>query len=239
MKKVIHWKFTLILLIVGFMIAVQYNSTKSPEERDTRDIWAIRQELSTEKQLHSDMLSEIRELDKTILTYKSLSDENTGKALTETVDKLYRQAGMTDIEGPGIIIEVRPSAESVAYGTPVTGISPDLLTRFVNEVNHFKGFTLEIDGKRFTTLSSIRDINGITTVNGLNVSTPPFSMKIISSSSKDNEKMYNYLASSPIHDDFYLDNLLIDIRIPESEVEIRGFPERFDNQFLEELPKGE
>ena len=31
------------------------------------------------------------------------------KRLTETVDKLHRQAGMTDIEGPGIIIEVRPS----------------------------------------------------------------------------------------------------------------------------------
>ena len=53
--------------------------------------------------IHSELLSEIRELDKTILTYKSLNDENTGKALTETVDKLYQQAGMTDIEGPGII----------------------------------------------------------------------------------------------------------------------------------------
>ena len=35
MRKTIHWKFTLILLIVGFMIAVQYNSMKNPEERDT------------------------------------------------------------------------------------------------------------------------------------------------------------------------------------------------------------
>ena len=100
MGKTIHWKFTLILLIVGFMVAVQYNSMKNPEERDTRDIWAIRQELSAEKQYHSELLSEIRELDKTISTYKSLNDENTGKALSETVDKLYRQAGMTDIRDP-------------------------------------------------------------------------------------------------------------------------------------------
>ena len=137
MKKTIHWKFTLILLLVGFMTAVQYNSMKSPEERDTRDIWAIRQDLATEKQIHSELLSEIRELDKTILTYKSLNDENTGRALTQTVDKLYRQAGVTDVEGPGIIIKVRPSAESMAFGIPITGISPDLLTRFVNEVESF------------------------------------------------------------------------------------------------------
>ncbi|WP_342509292.1 DUF881 domain-containing protein [Sporosarcina sp. FSL K6-2383] len=239
MKKVIHWRFTLILLIVGFMIAVQYSSMKSPEERDTRDIWTIRNELSTEKQLHSELLSEIRELDRTIYTYKSLNDENTGKALTETVDNLYRQAGMTDVEGPGILIEVRPSAESIAYGMPIQDISPDLLTRFVNEVSRYKGFTLEIDGKRFTTLSSIRDINSVTTVNGLNVSTPPFSIKIISPSQKETEKMYNYLAASPIHDDFYLDNLLLDIGKPIAQMEIRGFSEKFDNQFLKELPKGE
>ena len=58
------------------------------------------------------------------------------------MDKLYQQAGMTDIEGPGIIIKVRPSAESVAFGIPITGISPDLLTRFVNELNRFKGHYL-------------------------------------------------------------------------------------------------
>ena len=75
------------------------------------------------------------------------------------------------------------------------------------KLNRFKGFILEIDGKRFTILSSIRDINGMTTVNGLNVSTPPFTMKIISPTIADSEKLYNYLAASAIHDDFYLDNL--------------------------------
>ena len=125
------------------------------------------------------------------------------------MDKLYRQAGVTDVEGPGIIIKVRPSAESVAIGVPIKGISPDLLTRFVNELNRFKGLIFEIDGKRYTMLSSIRDINGMTTVNGLNVSTPPFSMKIITPSFTDSEKLYNYLEASAIHDDFYLDDLIL------------------------------
>ena len=49
-KSEYNWKFAIVLLIVGFMIAIQYNTMKSPEERDTRDIWAIRHELSTEKQ---------------------------------------------------------------------------------------------------------------------------------------------------------------------------------------------
>lgn len=239
MRNPIKWKFTIVLLIIGLMVAVQYNTVKSPEERDTRDIWAIRHELATEMQIHSELLSEIRELDKTIHTYDSLEEKNPEKALTETVDNLYKQAGMTDLEGTGIVIEVRPSTESIAYGIPITGISPDLLTRFVNDLNRFKGIFLEIDGKRFTTLSSIRDINGKTTVNGLNVSTPPFKMKIITQNFADSEKLYNYLSSSSIHDDFYLDNLTLSIGKPNKAVEMRSWDEKFENLYLKEVPKGE
>lgn len=239
MVNPIKWKFTFVLLIIGLMIAVQYNTVKSPEVRDTRDIWAIRNELATEKNLHSELLSEIRELDSTIHTYESLEDKNTGKVLTETVDKLYQQAGMTDLSGPGIVIKVEPSMESIAYGIPISGISPELLTRFVNDLNGFKGNYLEVDGKRFTTLSSIRDINGITSVNGLNLSTPPFEMKIITQSFSDGEKLYNYLLASSIHDDFYLDNLILEIGKPKNDVKIRGWHEKFENIYLNELPKGE
>lgn len=232
-------KFTIVLLIVGFMIAIQYNTVQKPAERDTRDMWAIRHELATEKKLHSQLLSEIRALDETIRTYESLDDENTGKALTETVEKLYEQAGMTNIKGPGLVIKVEPSPESIAVGTPITGISPELLTRFVNEINRVNWRAFEIDGKRYTTLSSIRDINGFTTVNGLNVSVPPFTIKIITDTFSDSEKIYNTLLASSIHDDFYLDDLSLQVGNPTMNVEIRGWKERFNNTYLNELPKGE
>ena len=101
MKKAINWKFTIVLLLIGFMISVQYNTLKHPKERDTRDIWAIRQELAEEKKLHSELLTEIRELDRTISSYRSLSESSTGQALKDTVDKLHKKAGTTDITGPG------------------------------------------------------------------------------------------------------------------------------------------
>ena len=105
------------------MVAVQYNTVKKPEVRDTRDVWAIRQELAAEKKNHSELLSDLSELDKTIDTYEASKEENAGKALLETVDKLYEQVGMTDMEGPGLVIQIRPSAESVAFGLPIEGVS--------------------------------------------------------------------------------------------------------------------
>ncbi|MCG3090187.1 DUF881 domain-containing protein [Sporosarcina cyprini] len=239
MKRSIGWKFSVVLLIIGFMVSIQYNTVKHPEERDTRDIWAIRQELAEEKKTHSELLKEIRELDKTIASYQSMTEKNTGQALADTVDKLRQQAGETDLQGPGLIIEVKPSPESIAYGMPITSISSDLLNRFVNDLNRFKGHDLEIDGKRYTILSSIRDINGMTAVNGLDVATPPFKIKIVTQTKQDCEKLYNYLLASSIHDDFYLENLIMEISEPQEEVAIRGWPEKFENLYLEELPKGE
>lgn len=232
-------KFTAVLLIIGFLVAVQYNTIQKPEERDTRDMWAIRNDLSSEKKLHSELLSEIRSLDETIRTYESLSAENTGSALKETVEKLHDEMGMTDKIGPGIIIEVEPSPESIALGADIEQITPDLLTRFVNELNRVKWSALEIDGKRYTTLSSIRDINGFTTVNGLNVSSPPFTIKVVTDTIEDGEKVYNTLHASTIHDDFYLDNLILKISEPKEQIEVKGWKEEIHNLQLKELRKGE
>lgn len=221
------------------MVAIQYNTVQRPLERDTRDVWAIRNELSNEKKLHSELLNEIRNLDKTISTYKSLNNDNPANALEDTVEDLRGLAGMTDIEGPGLLIEVNPSPESIAIGNEISDISPDLLTRFINELNRVKWRALEIDGKRYTSLSSIRDINGYTTVNGLNVSSPPFIIKVVTDTLEDSEKVSNRLHASLIHDDFYLDDLLLKVSEPKEKVEIKGWKENIHDLFLEELPKGE
>lgn len=232
-------RFTAILLIIGFLVAIQYNTIQKPEVRDTRDMWAIRNELAKEKKYHSELLTEIRKLDETIRTYDSLNAENTGTALKETVDKLHEEMGMIDRSGPGVVIEVEPSPESIATGAQIDQISPDLLTRFVNELNRVKWSALEIDGKRYTALSSIRDINGYTTVNGKNVSTPPFTIKVVTDTMEDSEKVYNTLRASVIHDDFYLDDLLLKMSMPKEYVEIKGYQEPIENLHLKESPKGE
>ena len=59
--------------------------------------------------------------------------------------------------------------ESIAIGQPIDGISPDLLIRLINEINRFKAKAIEVDGKRIIYSSPIRDVNGNTTVNNLEV----------------------------------------------------------------------
>ncbi|MDV6376795.1 DUF881 domain-containing protein [Sporosarcina sp. GW1-11] len=237
MKEKINWKFTMILCIVGFVLALQYNTINTEPARDTRDLWAIRKELSKEKKIHSELLDEIREVDQTLSSYTALTNESTEEVLQNTLDKLYKQAGFMPITGPGFVVEVAPSPESIAFGYELKPVSTELLTWFINVINQHQGNELEIDGKRFTTLSWIRDINGKLTVSGEVISTPPFKIKIVSATLEDSEKLYNHLLSTTIQDEFYLDDLILTISKPTEDVALRGWTGGFENQFLKEQTK--
>lgn len=237
MKRKTHWKFTLILGLVGFVLALQYNSMNSTPTRDTRDLWAIRKELSNEKKSHSDLLQEIRETDQTIASYTASPDASAAEVLQDTLDKLYKQAGFMPSTGPGFVIEVAPSPEGMAFGYELGPVSSELLAWFINVVNQQQGHELEIDGKRFTTLSWIRDINGNLTVSGDIVSTPPFKIKIVSTTMEASEKLYNLLQTTTIQDEFYLDDLILTISEPTDSVTLQGWTGDYENRFLKEQTK--
>ena len=61
-----------ITLIIGFMIAVQFQTVKKPVERDTRDTWQLREALVKEKELQISLVEEIRSNEEKI-------DSNTKK----------------------------------------------------------------------------------------------------------------------------------------------------------------
>ncbi|MER2171088.1 MAG: DUF881 domain-containing protein [Psychrobacillus psychrodurans] len=239
MKKTVYIRFTIILLIVGFMLAVQYNTVQNPETRDTRDIWAIRQELSKETEIHSELLSEVYMLDQTILKYGNMVSESAAFALEDTVVQLKEDIGLVDYTGPGLTIKVEPSLESIALGQPVEGISPDLLIRLINEINRFKAKDIEVDGKRIIYSSPIRDVNGKTTVNNIPVRNAPFMIRIGTSTYDEAQKMYNQLEASTIGDDFYIDNLKLKIGEPEQIISISAYDQPVNNHFLKEVPEGE
>lgn len=234
MRKKIFSRFSVILFIIGLMMAVQYNTINEPDSRDTRDVWEIRQELSKEKQLRSELLSEIGQMDDTLKKYEATSKESPEQALKETVTELRSQAGLTEAKGPGIVVSIEPSPEAIAFGQDIQGISPDLLIRFVNSINSFKNLEISIDGQRLVNTTAIRDINGNTTVNTKPVQTPPFAVKIVAGTMEDTEKLYNYLLSSPLMDDFYIDDLTVTVTEPKDQVVVEAYDGEISNQYLKE-----
>ncbi|GKW44955.1 DUF881 domain-containing protein [Planococcus sp. NCCP-2050] len=233
MKRKIFSRFSIILFVIGLMTAIQYNTINEPDARDTRDVWEIRQELSREKQLHSELLSEVGLLDATLSKYEEISSESPEQALKDTVEELRGLAGLTEMTATGIEVTIEPSAEAVAFGEEIEYIAPDLLIRLVNEINRNNGLYVSVDGNRIVNTTAIRDINGLTTVNAIPIQTPPFKIKIASNSMEDTEKLYNHLLSSRILDDFYIDNLSVEISAPQEQVTIEPYEKELNYRHLQ------
>lgn len=232
MKEKVFSRFTMILFVIGLMTAIQFNTINEPDSRDTRDVWEIRQELSREKQLHSELLSEINILDDTLSKYERASNDSPEQALEETVAVLREEAGLTDLTGPGLRLFIEPSPEAVITGQSIEQVSPELIIRLVNEINRFSGIDLSIAGQRIINTSPIRDINGRTTINGIPIGTPPFEMKVTAETAEDAEKLYNHLKASPILDNFYIDNLLVEVMQPQEEITVEAYEEELKFEHL-------
>ncbi len=84
------------------MIAIQFQTVKKPIERDTRDIWQLREALLKEKELQSNLLTEIRSNEEKLAAYESKRKQSKEQALRDTLQELKTEAGLTDITGPGI-----------------------------------------------------------------------------------------------------------------------------------------
>jgi len=240
MTKEVVTRITIISFIVGLMIAVQYNTVKNPEDaRDTRDIWAIRQELSVEKENHSELLTEIATYNEIIEQYEDDDAENQAILLKNTVEDLKQQVGLSSVNGPGLTLNIEPAAELLQFGYEIEPISPDLLIRLVNEIYRYDGQYIEIDGQRLTHKTSIRDINGVTTVNTVPINDADVSIKIITDTFEKAEKLYGYLYASTFRDDFYLDNLNLTINEAEKNIAIQEYDGQLANDYLVENSEGE
>jgi len=239
LKKNMYTRITIVLFIIGLMIAVQYNTIQQPAERDTRDIWAIREELAEEKQRHSTLLAEIRSLNEVVGRYEQSEKASLQAALDETLNRLKLQAGLTEVTGPGVVMRVEPAQELVEMGYDIQEISPDLLTQLLNALFKNNAASVSIDGNRVVHTTAIRDINGKTTVNSVALSSPPFEIYVGTSSFKEAQKMYNSLQASTFIDSFYLDNFNLVIEEPTEQLTIPAFDQPLTNDYLTEVKKGE
>lgn len=202
------------------MLFVQYNTVQNPSERDTKNIWDIRNELAEEQKKHSRLLSSIQETKEKIYQFSDANDATPEEILHETYKDLQMQSGFLPVNGPGFKMTIKPSVEAVQFGYELEPVQPLLLTRLVNELNRNGAKYIEIGGQRVTFQTAIRDINGRTTVNGRPLGKTDIEIFVISATVEQAQKMYNYVLASSLPDEFYIDNYLLEVEEVEQNISI-------------------
>ncbi|WP_235867429.1 DUF881 domain-containing protein [Priestia abyssalis] len=214
------FQFTFITIVIGFMVAVMFQTTKQPVVRDTRDMWQLREDLKREQELQAAILKEIRTYEDQLRNYEVEQNNSKKAALQQTLAKLQKEAGLTEVKGPGIILTVEPLFDESLIGQEVKSVSPELLKRLVNELNSYEAENVAVANQRIIATSVIRDINGRTKVNDYWLTQLPFKIKVIA---KDAEKLYNRMQVSNAPDEFAVENLKLSISQPLSEVTVPAY----------------
>ncbi|WP_176215209.1 DUF881 domain-containing protein [Cytobacillus gottheilii] len=225
--------FTFITIIVGFMLALQFNTVQEPIVRDTRDTWQLREDLEKEKDIQVQLLREIRSQEDILSQYESEREQSRELALRDTLEELKKEAGLSKIEGFGIILTIEPVYEDLLMGTEVTTLSPDLLKRLLNELNMYDALHVSIGGQRVINTTVIRDINGETKINGYSLNDFPIEIKVIAENRQAAEKLYNRMQVSKSAEEFFIDNLRVKIAKPESAITIPAYEDSIRIRDLE------
>jgi uncharacterized protein YlxW (UPF0749 family) len=204
--------FTGITLIIGIMLAIQFQSHKEPVVRDTRDTWELRSELLKEQEKQSELLHEINGLDGQLAKYEAKKNQSKEQAIRETIAALKEEAGLTEIKGKGIIITLSPATEGILLGEQAGNISPELLKKLINELNMYDARHISVNGQRIINNTVIRDINGQTKIDGYPLSTYPIEIRIIG---MDANKLKNRMQVSEAMDDFFVENFKMKVSEPK------------------------
>ena len=238
-KPKINISFTLIATVVGFMIAIQFQTVKKPVERDTRDVWQLREALLKEKELQSDLLGEIRSNEEKLSAYESKRKQSKEQVLKDTLQELKIEAGLTEVTGPGITLQIEPVIEDVQLGARVTRVvSPELLKRLLNELNMYEAKYVAIDGQRIINTTVIRDINGDTKIDGHTIRSLPIEIKVGVSDMNIAEKISNRMKVSKARDEFFTESLRLNISTPNSTITIPSYDNSIRIKYMEPIKEG-
>jgi uncharacterized protein YlxW (UPF0749 family) len=230
-----NWSFTIITLVIGFMIAIQFQTVQKPVVRDTRDVWQLREDLLKEKEIQSKLIKEIRSNEEKIASYETDRRQGKEQVLRETLEELKREAGLTPVTGPGIILNIEPLFEEIVLGQPVTGVSPELLQRLLNELNLYEAKFVSIDGNRIINTTVIRDINGETKIDGQTISKIPFEVRVVSENMKTAEKLYNRMQVSKSIEEFFIDNLKVTVSKPLQKVSVPAYENAIRVRYMDPI----
>ncbi|MGM0837373.1 MAG: DUF881 domain-containing protein [Bacillota bacterium] len=222
--------FTIITIIVGLMVAVQFQTVQQPDVRDTRDTWELRSDLKKEQEIQSQIIQEIRKYEATIQEYTKEQKKSKEAALRDTLEELKKDAGLTEVSGPGIRMTVKPLFGEDILGEVQENISAELLRRFVNELNSYESEEISIAGQRIVNNTVIREINGRTKVNNAWIPNANFEIVVITD---DPTKLYNRLQVSRAMDEFAIENLLLEVSTPINHVTVPAYDEAIRVKYME------
>jgi uncharacterized protein YlxW (UPF0749 family) len=97
---------------------------------------------------------------------------------------------------------------------------------------------VSIDGQRVINRTVIRDINTETKIDGHTIKELPIEVKVVVNDLSTAEKLYNRMKVSKARDEFFTENLRLDVNAPNPEITVPAYQNPIRIRYMEPVKEG-
>ncbi|WP_202076997.1 DUF881 domain-containing protein [Caldalkalibacillus salinus] len=218
-----------ICIVIGFMIAIQFQTNQDYQYTDTRDMNEIRVSLQRERERSEFLLQEISKHDQLLYEYEmSMNREDRITDIMEQeLERLRKIGGFEDIVEEGFVIRIT-SVEGEKWQDMHSLLIYDEDLRFVvNELNAYGAKAIAINNQRLMSTSAIRNVGDKILVNTVPIQ-PPYEIKVIG----EHSILIPALKLAGIEQYFMVANYEVSFEV-EDEIRVPGFRQRVQLHHME------
>ena len=237
-KYVMIVTISIVCFLLMMIIFMQFKVTQKSREIniDTMQEAELRQQLANLKNKYEETKKKREEVSNTLETYKqeSSSDSKTQETLEKELSTLEQALGKTDVEGEGIIINLREKKDNeLGEDETITPIFANDLIYIVNSLKDAGAEAISINNERIIGITDIVDIGEYVNIkiNSNYIRTNEFEIKAIGNSS--------YLESSIFGKGGYAEQLEISgikATVQKSnKIRINKYTGEIDFKYVEEV----
>lgn len=164
-------------LVLGFLLALQLKSVRQQTAVDATSA----NRLETLQELYNNVVNErdglkdqLTTAQKELEDYRSAAASGEGsEALKSEVEYLSMVAGLTDVEGPGVMVILQDSTATNTSGEEADYLIHDSdLLSVINELRDAGAQALSLNGERILATSEVRCAGSVVLINGQRVAAP-------------------------------------------------------------------
>jgi uncharacterized protein YlxW (UPF0749 family) len=173
-----------VCIVLGLMLAYQFKAVKQINiSTNTREIEGLKDELKSAQKQKEEYESKIKELEKQLQGVEEdiANSSDNAKSLKDDLDRIRMFAGLTAVQGPGIIITVAPLTQEINNALPAMPVDYVDLLIIINELNASGAEAITINDRRVVNATQIRSVTGdFISINGDRFSArEPFTIKAL------------------------------------------------------------
>lgn len=166
---------TVISIIIGFMLTVQFRSNSPTFATERQDTFQLRQSVQKEMERHQKLLNDISKYEKLLSEYETSINEGGGLSVVqEELSRIKKENGFADMKGPGIIVVIEDNPSDPGEDKLQSPVIDQDLTDLTSLLFANGAKAIAINDQRLIVTSSIRIVG-----EGIQVDTKPINMPYI------------------------------------------------------------